>query len=509
MSLVLKFKEDIFEKLYFKEVLMSQKTLRLKEEKSAPTQNKKLLKKITTLNDLKDKLPDPKFTENALEILKKRYLNKDGDINETSKDLLIRVAQIIADVETSYNKNSGEVLKIAKEFYLLMANLEFFPNSPTLRGAGRKIHQLAACFVVPIDDSMDGIFDALKITAFIHKGGGGTGFSFGRLRPKGDKVGTTGGVAGGPLSFMNIFDTMAREVMQGGTRVGANMGILQDSHPDIMDWINCKSDGKKYLNFNLSVSITDNFMSKIKNNNSYDLINPRNQKKVAKIKAGDVFNKIIDNAWINGDPGIIFIDKMNKDNPTPEIGKIESTNPCGEQPLLPYESCNLGSINLSRFVKDNKINWERLKIVTRLSVRFLDNVIDANKYAIEEIEHHTKGNRKIGLGVMGFADLLVKLNVAYDSAEATKIAERVMKFIKTTGEKMSEELAKDKGTFPNWEKSIFAKGKHKKKLRNATITTIAPTGTLSLLGNCAGGIEPFFSIVYKKKSTCIRKTHLY
>jgi len=452
------------------------------------------------LAQTREKLEKPQFTPNALEILEKRYLNKDEDKqNENPVDLLVRVAEFIAQVESQYGKAPKEVLDLAQRFYEIMARLEFFPNSPTLRGAGTRIHQLAACFVVPIDDSMEGIFDALKNTALIHKGGGGTGFSFGRLRPEGDKVGSTGGVAGGPLSFMNIFDVMAREVMQGGVRVGANMGILPVNHPNIMDWINAKADGTKYLNFNLSVAATDEFMEKIKNNESYDLINPRNKKKVGEPKAGEVFDAIIQNAWKNGDPGIIFMDKINQDNPTPELGNIESTNPCGEQPLLPYESCNLGSINLSVFVKDGKIQWDRLKRVTKLAVRFLDNVIDANRYFVPEIEKMTKGNRKIGLGVMGFADMLVKLEIPYNSDEGIALAEKVMKFIKEAGIEASQDLAKERGVFPNWQKSIFAQGKQK-KLRNATITTIAPTGTLSLLGNCAGGIEPFFSIVYKKKS---------
>lgn len=458
-------------------------------------------KKSQSLYAVSDTLDEPQFTPNAVEILHKRYLNKEeGEKNETPKDLLIRVAQTIANEEKNYGKDDEQILKIAREFYQIMARLEFFPNSPTLRGAGRRIHQLAACFVVPIEDSMTGIFDALKNTALIHKGGGGTGFSFGRLRPSGDKVGSTGGVAGGPLSFMNIFDTMAKEVMQGGVRVGANMGILPTNHPDIMKWITCKADGTKFQNFNLSVAVDNDFMAKIKDNKPYDLINPRNGQKTGELKAGEVFDAIVENAWKNGDPGIIFIDKMNDDNPTPALGKIEATNPCGEQPLLPYESCNLGSINLSRFVKNGEIDWEKLRAVVRTAVRFLDNVIDANSYFVPQIEEMVKGNRKIGLGVMGFADLLATLEIPYNSDEGTEMAEEVMKFIKKTGTEMSEELAAERGVFPNWEKSIFAKAKKPQRVRNATVTTIAPTGTLSLLGNCGGGIEPFFSIVYKKKS---------
>ena len=465
------------------------------------TKTKSLKKDIfkTTLFDLKKTLEEPQFSPNALEILKKRYLNKEeGEKNETPKDLLVRVAWTIAQTEKLYGATGEEILEIAQKFYESMARLEFFPNSPTLRGAGRRIHQLAACFVIPIDDSMEGIFDALKNTALIHKGGGGTGFSFGRLRPQGDKVGSTGGVAGGPLSFMRIFDTMAHEIMQGGVRVGANMGILPVWHPDIEKWIVAKADGKSFLNFNLSVAVSDEFMKKIEKNQDFDLINPRTKKIVGTLKAGDVFNSIVQNAWKNGDPGIIFIDRMNKYNPTPALGAYESTNPCGEQVLLPYESCNLGSINLARMVnKKIKIDWEKLKQVTHLAVRFMDNIIDANRYFVPEIEQMTKGNRKIGLGVMGFADMLAKLGLAYNSEKAIQLAEKVMKFIRDEGVKESENLAQKRGPFPNISKSIY---KEKTPRRNATITTIAPTGTLSLFGGCAGGIEPFFAIVIRKKS---------
>ncbi|MCL5407249.1 MAG: vitamin B12-dependent ribonucleotide reductase [Patescibacteria group bacterium] len=473
---------------------MSQKTDLSKQAPLSPS----LKPEKIDLKDIQDQLEEPQFSPNALEILKKRYLNKEeGEENETAKDLLVRVANFIAQNDAAYGATPEEVLETAKKFYGIMARLEFFPNSPTLRGAGRKIHQLAACFVVPIEDSMEGIFDALKTTALIHKGGGGTGFSFGRLRPSGDKVGSTGGVAGGPLSFMRIFDTMAREVMQGGVRVGANMGILPVWHPDIKKWIVAKADGQSFLNFNLSVAASDEFMEKIENNEEFDLINPHNKEVVGKLKAGEIFDEMIENAWKNGDPGIIFIDKMNKFNPTPEIGEYESTNPCGEQVLLPYESCNLGSINLARIVKDKQIDWDKLKKTTHLAVRFMDNIIDANRYFVPEIEKMTKGNRKIGLGVMGFADMLVELGIAYNSKKGTDLAEKVMKFIQEEGVKESETLAKKRGVFPNFEKSVY---KNKTPRRNATITTIAPTGTLSLLGGCAGGIEPFFAIVVRKKS---------
>ena len=451
-----------------------------------------------TLLDLKKDLPEPQFSQNALEILQKRYLAKEeGEEGETAKDLLIRVAWTIASTEKLYGASDEEILAISQKFYQMMACLEFFPNSPTLRGAGRKIHQLAACFVIPIEDSMEGIFDALKTTALVHKGGGGTGFSFGRLRPSGDKVGSTGGIAGGPISFMRIFDAMAREVMQGGVRVGANMGILPVWHPDIEKWIICKADGKSFLNFNLSVSATDDFMKKIDKNQSFNLVNPRTKKVVGKLKAGEIFEEIIQNAWKNGDPGIIFIDKINLDNPTPEIGEIESTNPCGEQPLLPYESCNLGSINLRGMIKEKAVDFERLRKTTLLAVRFMDDVIDANRYFVPQIEQMTRANRKIGLGVMGFADLLAELEIAYNSTEAVRLAEKIMKIIQEEGGRASEDLAKTRGPFPNLKRSIY---KNKEPRRNATITTIAPTGTLSLLAGSAGGIEPFFAIVIRKKS---------
>lgn len=463
-----------------------------------PKKDKASSKKSQALKDLKKDLEEPRFSPNALEILQKRYLAKDeGEEGETAKDLLIRVAWTIAQTEELYGQSDEQILATSRKFYESMARLEFFPNSPTLRGAGRRIHQLAACFVVPIDDSMEGIFDALKNTALIHKGGGGTGFSFGRLRPHGDKVGSTGGVAGGPLSFMRIFDTMAHEVMQGGVRVGANMGILPVWHPDIEKWIDAKIDGKSFLNFNLSVAASNDFMDKIPENKEFDLINPRTKEVTGHLKAGDVFQRICDNAWKNGDPGVVFIDKMNEDNPTPELGQIESTNPCGEQPLLPYESCNLGSINLAVMVKGNDVDWPRLGRVTRLAVRFMDNVIDANRYFVPKIEEMTKGNRKIGMGVMGFADLLAELGLAYDSPEAIKLATKTMKFIQNEGIQASEDLAKTRGAFPNIKQSIF---RNRTPRRNATITTIAPTGTLSLLGGCAGGIEPFFAIVARKKS---------
>jgi len=440
------------------------------------------------------------LSENAKEILAKRYLRKDekGKAIENPEDMFERVAEFIAAADMKYGATDKEVETTELEFYNMMVKLDFLPNSPTLRGAGRSIHQLSACFVLPIEDSMEGIFKALTDMALVHKGGGGTGFSFGRLRPEGDIVGATGGVAGGPLSFMNIFNVTASEVMQGGTRVGANMGILPINHPDILKFIDAKLDGKSLQNFNLSVSVTDDFMKKVEKGKDYDLINPRNNKKVGKLSAREVFDKIVSNAWKTGDPGIIFIDRINKDNTTPKLGKIESTNPCGEQPLLPYESCNLGSINMANMIKGKGVNWEYLKDTIHKAVHFLDNVIDVNKYVIPEIKEMTKGNRKIGLGIMGWADMLIRVGIPYNSKEALSLAEKVMKFIRDEAREASRKLAEQRGGFPNWKDSIYPE--MKLKLRNATLTTIAPTGTLSLIGNCSGGIEPLFAVAYKKKS---------
>lgn len=444
-------------------------------------------------------LPDPKLSENAVEILKRRYFIKDSQDRplEKPQDLFWRVAYYIANADLLYDPKT-KIEKTAESFYRLMYGADFLPNSPTLRGAGREIQQLSACFVLPIEDSMEGIFQTLRDTAMIHKGGGGTGFSFGRLRPEGDKVGSTDGIAGGPISFMRIFDTLAQEVMQGGVRVGANMSILPIYHPDIEKFIHCKEDGVSFRNFNLSVAITDDFMKKVAKNEEYELINPRNQKVTGKLNAKEVFDEIVANAWKNGDPGVIYIDAINRDNPTPELGQIESTNPCGEQPLLPYESCNLGSINLSNMVdKNNKIDWEKLRRVTNETIHFLDNVIDVNKYNVREVEEITKSNRKIGLGIMGFADLLAKMEIPYASEKAIAKAGQIMSFIQKESKKASRELAETRGSFPNIEKSVYKKDQ---PMRNATTITIAPTGTLSLIGNCSGGIEPFFALAYKKKS---------
>ncbi|MDD5731611.1 MAG: vitamin B12-dependent ribonucleotide reductase [Patescibacteria group bacterium] len=440
------------------------------------------------------------LSDNAVEILGKRYLKKDAEGNPIEKPeaMFERVAHHIAEGDLNFESSKDNVKNTEIEFYNTMVDLDFLPNSPTLRGAGRSIHQLSACFVLPIEDDMEGIFNSLKNMALVHKGGGGTGFSFGRIRPEGDTVGTTGGVAGGPLGFMQIFNTTGGELMQGGTRVGANMGILPVHHPDILKFIDAKQDNKSFQNFNFSVAITDDFMKKMEKGENYDLINPRNKEKWGSLNAKDVFEKMVNNAWKNGDPGIIFIDRINKDNFTPQLGEIESTNPCGEQPLLPHESCNLGSINLANMIKGKNIDWDHYKKTIYTAVHFLDNVIEMNKYRVPEIETTTKGNRKIGLGVMGWADMLIRLGIPYNSEEATKLAEKVMKFLQEEGRKVSIELAKTRGVFPNWKGSVWEKKKI--KVRNAAVTTIAPTGTLSMIGNCSGGIEPLFAVAYSKKS---------
>lgn len=477
--------------------------------KSINSSNKSANKKLEKDDNELTPLEEPFLTlakkmhlsKNSLGILQKRYLIKDKDKKplEEPANLFVRVAQAIAEGDRLFTDNEEEINKTAAQFFEILSQTDFLPNSPTLRGAGRKIHQLSACFVIPIPDTMEGIFEALKTTALIHKGGGGTGFSFGRLRPAGSRVGSTDGVAGGPLSFMEIFDTTGRELMQGGVRVGANMGIMPVHHPDILAFIDAKLDGKRFRNFNLSVAVTDEFMKKITTGEDYDLINPKDKNVVGQLNAKEVFERMVHNAWTNGDPGIIFIDEMNKYNPTPHVDVIESTNPCGEQPLLAYESCNLGSINLAQMIKNDDVNWEKLKKITHTAVHFLDNVINVNKFAHEEIEKRTKANRKIGLGVMGWADMLVQLGIPYNSEKACQLAEKVMKFINDEGHLASQKLALERGEFANFKGSIYDR-LGAPKMRNATVTTIAPTGTLSLIGDCAGGIEPFFALVYKKKS---------
>jgi len=454
-------------------------------------------KKKEEIRELRGKLGivDPKLTVNALEVLNRRYLLKDEmeRIIETPAQLFTRVAEATAKIDEKYGEEPKESEKI---FYNMMTRLEFIPNSPTLFNAGTEIGQLSACFVLPVGDSLESIFDAVKNMALIEKSGGGVGFDFSKLRPNGDIVRSTKGVASGPVSFMRVFDTSTEVIKAGGKRRGAMMGILRVDHPDIIEFITSKQKSEFLSNFNISVGVTDNFMKTLEEDEEYWLINPRNKEKVRTLKAKDVWNLMAKSAWESGDPGVIFIDEINRHNPTPEIGRIEATNPCGEQPLLPYESCNLGSINLLRIVEEGKINWEKLRETVRNAVHFLDNVIDANKYPLKEIEAITRANRKIGLGVMGFADMLIKLGIRYDSEEALQLGENLMKFIEEEAHKKSVEIGKERGSFPNFEKSVW-KDKYS-AMRNATVTTIAPTGSISIITGCSSGIEPIFAISFMR-----------
>jgi ribonucleoside-diphosphate reductase alpha chain len=448
------------------------------------------------LRALREKLGiEPKLTVNSLEVLKARYLLRDEQesIVETPTRLFQRVAKAIAKVDRPFGENPE---KTEETFYQMMAKLEFLPNTPTLFNAGTDIGQLSACFVLPVHDSLDGIFTTVKNMALIEQTGGGVGFNFSPLRPKGDLVRSTKGVASGPVSFMRIFDTSTEVIKAGGKRRGAMMGILRVDHPDVLEFITAKQNPTFLSNFNVSVAITDEFMQAIEENGKYWLINPRNKEKVKQLKAREVWNLMAHSAWASGDPGVVFIDEINRHNPTPEVGRIESTNPCGEQPLLPYESCNLGSINLSRIVEEGKISWDKLRETVRNAVHFLDNVVDANVYPLKEIAAITRANRKIGLGVMGFADMLIMLCVPYDSEEALKLGEQVMRFIEEEAHKKSREIAEARGSFPNFERSIW-KDRYS-AFRNATVTTVAPTGTISIIAGCSSGIEPLFAVSFMR-----------
>ncbi len=437
------------------------------------------------------------LTPNARTVLRHRYLMKDsrGEVVETPEQMFRRVAAAVARAEERFGGSPGEV---ADRFYEAMSRLDFLPNSPTLMNAGTELGQMSACFVIPVPDSVVGIFDAVKQMALVHQSGGGTGFSFSRLRPSRDIVRSTGGIASGPVSFIRVFDVATEVIKQGGRRRGANMGVLRVDHPDIRDFIRAKTDTDTLRNFNLSVAVTDRYLAALAEGESYPLVNPRTGAEVGRADANDILDQIVDAAWQCGDPGLLFLDEINRKNPLPELGEMESTNPCGEQPLLPYESCVLGSINLLHVARDDGIDWDKLADLARLGVRFLDNVKEVQNYPIEEVRAVTCSNRKIGLGVMGFADLLIKLGVPYASDRAVELGGRLMRFITEQGRAASAELARTRGPFDNFAGSRWDR-EGLPALRNATVTTVAPTGTISIIAGVSSGIEPVFALSYLRR----------
>jgi ribonucleoside-diphosphate reductase alpha chain len=457
-------------------------------------------------------LPNPSLSDNAITVLGKRYLKKNDDLEivESPTDMFWRVARVIAEIDAKYGSTAKQVDASAREFYGMMAAGQFEPNSPTLMNAGRPLGQLSACFVLPVPDSLEGIYETLRDMALIHQSGGGTGFGFSRLRPSGDVVKSTMGVASGPVSFMEVYDASTEAVKQGGTRRGANMGILRVDHPDILHFIDCKSDKNKITNFNISIAITDDFMASVERDEPYDLHNPRGGEVVGQLDAREVFDKIIYGAWRNGEPGVYFIDEANRYNPVPHMGSYEATNPCGEQPLLPYDVCNLGSVNVGAFVEDQKIDWEGMRSAVHKATHFLDNVIDANKYPLQPIDDLSKGIRRIGLGVMGWADMLVKLGEPYGSPRSIELGRELMRFVDEESKVESERLARERGVFPEWEKSIWgpddtcardsggSRIRPMRELRNCNMTTVAPTGTISIIAGCSSGIEPLFAVAFMR-----------
>src|SRR5512132_2460454 len=456
------------------------------------------------------------LSANARTVLEKRYLvkNETGKPVEQPEDLFWRVATVVAEADRRYGSNDAAVTKAAEDFYFLMTQRRFEPNSPTLMNAGRPLGQLSACFVLPVEDALangkNGIYDTLSAMALIHQSGGGTGFSFSRLRPKGSMVRSTTGVASGPISFMKLYDASTDAVKQGGTRRGANMGILRVDHPDVMEFITCKEDLTQITNFNISVAITTKFMEAVKAGTAYDLVDPTNGKVTGQLDAREVWDKMVLGAWRTGEPGVFFIDEANRYNPVPHLGLYEATNPCGEQPLLPYDVCNLGSVNVGHYVHDGQMDWDAFRDDIHLSTHFLDNIIDVNKYPLGEIDALSKRIRRIGLGVMGFADMLVRLGIAYDTKEGVEFGRKVMEFLDVEGKRESERLANERGAFPEWAKSIWgpdqtcARDRDGKRirpmqlLRNCNVTTVAPTGTISIIAGCSSGLEPLFAVAFMR-----------